>query len=138
MNISKLSLVPLQRASLCLDCEIITTAHTHCLACGSAALLNLARTLNGNDATPMPKGLAEVVSISARRRLESQKSPSPAPRQRHRISREGTRLPQWSVEPDQERTRLQGGDLLREIAAAVYRAMPLHLIGIVLLATTLA
>jgi hypothetical protein len=41
------SLIPLQRASLCLDCEIITLAQKSCLACGSAALLSVARALGG-------------------------------------------------------------------------------------------
>lgn len=48
MNNSNPSLIPLQRASLCLDCEVITPAHKSCLACGSAALLNLARALSGS------------------------------------------------------------------------------------------
>jgi hypothetical protein len=48
MNTSELSLVPLQLANLCLDCEMITAGQTHCSACGSVALMNLARTLNGN------------------------------------------------------------------------------------------
>lgn len=46
MKTANLSFVPLQHASLCLDCETITTAHTNCQACGSQALLNLARVLN--------------------------------------------------------------------------------------------
>jgi hypothetical protein len=46
MDISNLSLVPLRQASLCLDCETITTASANCQACGSQALLNVARTLN--------------------------------------------------------------------------------------------
>jgi len=46
MNASNLSLVPLQQASLCLDCETITAAQTNCHACGSRALLNIARALN--------------------------------------------------------------------------------------------
>lgn len=46
MNHSELSLVPLQQANLCLDCEAITAAHTNCLCCGSQALLNIARILN--------------------------------------------------------------------------------------------
>lgn len=138
MNVSKLSLVPLQRASLCLDCEIITAAHTHCLACGSAALLNLARTLNGDDATPMARGLAEVVSISARRRFESQRTGSAEPRHPHRLSGEGMRFPQTSEEPGRARTRPHGGDLLRGIASAFYRVMPLHLIGVLALAAALA
>jgi hypothetical protein len=47
MNKSNPSLIPLQRASLCLDCEVITPAQKSCLACGSAALLNVARALSG-------------------------------------------------------------------------------------------
>ena len=46
MNKSNPSLIPLQRASLCLDCEVITPAQKSCLACGSAALLNVARALS--------------------------------------------------------------------------------------------
>jgi hypothetical protein len=46
MNNSNIDLVPLQQASLCLDCEGITAAHTTCLCCGSQALLNVARILN--------------------------------------------------------------------------------------------
>ena len=43
---SNFSLVPLQQASLCLDCETITAAYANCLACGSRALLNLGRVLS--------------------------------------------------------------------------------------------
>jgi len=50
VNITNVSLVPLQHASLCLDCETITTAHTNCMACGSRALLNLARILSQHTA----------------------------------------------------------------------------------------
>jgi hypothetical protein len=46
VNNSNISLVPLQQANLCLDCEAITAAHTNCLCCGSQALLNIARILN--------------------------------------------------------------------------------------------
>lgn len=46
MDTSNLSLVPLQQASLCLDCETITAAQTNCHACGSRALLNIARALD--------------------------------------------------------------------------------------------
>ena len=46
MKASNLGVVPLQKASLCLDCEMITEAQTDCLACGSAALLNVSRALN--------------------------------------------------------------------------------------------
>jgi hypothetical protein len=47
MNNSDPSLIPLQRANLCLDCEVITPAHMSCLACGSTALLSIARALSG-------------------------------------------------------------------------------------------
>jgi hypothetical protein len=50
MKTSELSLVPLQLANLCLDCDMITAGQTHCFACGSVALMNLARTLNGSAA----------------------------------------------------------------------------------------
>jgi hypothetical protein len=46
MNSLKHNLVPLQAASLCLDCEVITAAHGRCVACGSVALLNIARALD--------------------------------------------------------------------------------------------
>jgi hypothetical protein len=67
MNISQLSLVPLRQASLCVDCDMITSSHTHCLACGSAALLSLARTLNGpEDSEPEPQKLMVMSALGAR------------------------------------------------------------------------
>lgn len=48
MKTLELDLVPLRQANLCLDCDMITAAQTHCLACGSVALLSLAKTLNGS------------------------------------------------------------------------------------------
>lgn len=59
MNTKSVSLVPLQQASLCLDCETITAGHTNCFACGSRALLNLARALS-QHAT----GLSSTVPIT--------------------------------------------------------------------------
>jgi len=35
MNNSNPSLITLQQASLCLDCEMLTAAHKNCLACVS-------------------------------------------------------------------------------------------------------
>ena len=46
MKTSDLSFVPLSQASLCLDCEVITAAPTSCPACGSGALMNMARALS--------------------------------------------------------------------------------------------
>src|SRR5580692_1350360 len=60
-NTSEMSLVPLQQANLCLDCEMITSAQTHCFACGSVALMNLARTLNGNAAASQSQAELFVV-----------------------------------------------------------------------------
>jgi len=60
MNTSNLSLVPLRQASLCLDCETITAAQSRCRACGSRALLNVARVLDqfGYRSTPRPDNAA--------------------------------------------------------------------------------
>lgn len=67
MNTSELSLVPLQQASLCLDCDMITAAHTHCFACGSVALMSLARTLNGDTNTKRLRQEIFVVKKSSPR-----------------------------------------------------------------------
>ena len=63
MNFSEISVVPLCQASLCLDCEMITAAETHCLTCGSVALLNLARTLNGEESGSAEHG-ADIAATS--------------------------------------------------------------------------
>lgn len=55
MKSSKLSLVPFQLASLCLDCEMITAANGRCIACGSMALLNIARTLSKPGTLPLSR-----------------------------------------------------------------------------------
>jgi hypothetical protein len=69
-NISEMSLVPLQQAALCLDCEMITSAQTHCFACGSVALMSLARTLNGHveETTPLRADLFVMRKKSPRRK----------------------------------------------------------------------
>jgi hypothetical protein len=68
MNTSKLNPVPLRQASLCMDCEMITAAHTRCSVCGSVALLNVAKVLNGDEyADPLQTGLAPMASATARR-----------------------------------------------------------------------
>jgi hypothetical protein len=46
MTTANYNLVPLQQANLCLDCETITASQANCFACGSRALLNVARVLN--------------------------------------------------------------------------------------------
>ena len=41
--------VPLQSATFCVQCELISTSrHTYCLACGSKALIGLSRVLGGS------------------------------------------------------------------------------------------
>jgi hypothetical protein len=69
VNNSNISLVPLQQANLCLDCEAITTGHTNCLCCGSQALLNIARILNERAAhVQMAKSPIPVCLSSTRQR----------------------------------------------------------------------
>lgn len=65
MNTSNLSLVPLRQASLCLDCETIMTTQTNCHACGSRALLNVARALNRQHLSDLVcSGRRSVVQMS--------------------------------------------------------------------------
>ncbi len=72
MNNSNFSLVPLQQANLCLDCEAITAAHTNCLCCGSQALLSIARILNHrNEPALMAKNPIPICMASARQRAVS-------------------------------------------------------------------
>lgn len=54
MKTPKISVIPLQLASLCLDCEMITPASGRCMACGSGALLNVARTLSEPEIKQTP------------------------------------------------------------------------------------
>jgi len=58
MNSSKLSSIPLQLANLCLDCDSITCANDRCLSCGSSAVLNVARMLNGQERPAIPHAIA--------------------------------------------------------------------------------
>ena len=44
-----LDVVPLNRAILCANCEMISAAPGHCPVCGSAAVLNLAKILNREE-----------------------------------------------------------------------------------------
>ncbi len=67
VDTSNLSLVPLRQASLCLDCETITTSSTNCQACGSQALLSVARALNPPRPSELAfSGRAAVVGYSRR------------------------------------------------------------------------
>lgn len=64
VNPFNLSLVPLRQASLCLDCETITTADTNCHACGSRALLNVSQVLDRQ----LPSDLASSDRKASRQR----------------------------------------------------------------------
>lgn len=87
MNVAEFSLVPLQKASLCMDCDMITAGHTHCLACGSAALLNLARTLNGETYNDLaPQMAAKVSQGSGARAFEGRPILNTPSRSPHRSS----------------------------------------------------
>jgi putative methionine-R-sulfoxide reductase with GAF domain len=45
----EISFVPLQSATFCIQCELITTnSRTYCLACGNTSLLSLSRVLGGS------------------------------------------------------------------------------------------
>ncbi len=74
MDSSKHSLVPLQSANLCLDCEMITAAVGRCVACGSVALLNIARALDRPGAHPFSPperaSVAQIASTHAARRTD--------------------------------------------------------------------
>jgi len=67
MNTPNMSLVPLQLASLCLDCEMITPAQAKCMACGSVAVLNIARTLNSRRAISSKIEAAPITHVGAMR-----------------------------------------------------------------------
>jgi len=48
-DFSNINFVPLQSATFCVQCELISANHTpRCLACGSQAVLNLSRVLGGS------------------------------------------------------------------------------------------
>jgi hypothetical protein len=136
MNVSELNLVPLQHASLCMDCEMITAAHTHCCACGSAALLNLARTLNGaEDFTPVPRTFAVVGSVE--RSFSPQRASRSASRQPRSFGSKCLSFPQVPAEVAVGSGDLRRPHSLREVAAAVQRAMTFAVVGILVLGAAL-
>ena len=48
--------VPLQSATFCVQCELISTSNKpYCLACGSHALLGLSRVLGGSCEASKPR-----------------------------------------------------------------------------------
>jgi hypothetical protein len=128
MNTSKLSLVPLQQASLCLDCDMISAAHTHCFGCGSAALLNLARTLDGRRYSDlMPRANVTATNVSPLRAFEPI-SIRDRNRQHRPIMAECLPFPQTVRHAADSRTGYKWSSL-REVAAIVHRAMTVALLG---------
>jgi hypothetical protein len=137
MNITELSLVPLQHASLCLDCDMITAAHTHCCACGSAALLNLARTLNGEDfARPLP-GTLSAIGISAQRGFESLGVPGAISGRPRRFAGENAALADMPPEIGTEVHPANRWFFFRGVATAVQRAMTMAVTGFLLVAVAI-
>jgi hypothetical protein len=129
MNVTKLSLVPLQQASLCLDCDMITAAHTHCFACGSVALMNLARTLNGEECNAAPPALAAAAVVSVRHTERPASISSIGSRRAPRLTGECIPFPQRSTNVDSK--QMHRWYSLREVAAVVHRAMTVVLIGVI-------
>jgi hypothetical protein len=80
MNFATTCLVPLQQASLCVDCETITATHSNCLACGSKALLNIATVLNNRRLSVLSyadrPGLLQILKARPRPRMASHRAES--------------------------------------------------------------
>jgi hypothetical protein len=127
MNTSEFSLVPLQKASLCLDCEMITAAQTKCLACGSVALMYLARTLNGAEcADPMPAGMATIATGSIRHACGTRAPSSKASSRQRPLAGKCVTIPlnRGQRLTSVARVRPCGWrDSLRQMASVVQRAM---------------
>jgi hypothetical protein len=140
MNSKRLSIVPLQQASLCLDCDMITAAHTHCFVCGSAALLNLARTLNDerDDVVPLSAALAAAASHSAGRAFATEAAAAVNPQRSGRFIAD-LAFPYMPEEVNDTDARgAYRRQSLRGISAVVHRAITVALIGglLVLASTT--
>jgi hypothetical protein len=130
METIKFSLVPLRQASLCLDCDMISAAHTHCAACGSAALLNLARTLDGKGYGDfMPKPMT-VAHISARSAFKTASVPGVRPRQHRPLVRECLPFPKVGKQRPTESANAHRWYSLRDVAAIVHRAMTMALLAV--------
>jgi hypothetical protein len=138
MNAIKFSLVPLRQASLCLDCDMISAAHTHCAACGSAALLNLARTLDGKGyGDLMPKPIA-MAHISARGAFKPVPISNMRPRQHRPVVRECLPFPQTGDKRPTEAGDAHRWYSLRDVAAIAHRAMTMALLAVVMRECALA
>jgi hypothetical protein len=137
MNAAKLSLVPFQQASLCLDCDMITAAHTNCFVCGSVALLNLARALNGEEYAKSMPGTLTASGISAPRGFESLGVPgtfSPVP---HRFAGERACFPEISHEVNDDVQHTACWYSLRGVANVFHHAMTSAVIGLLVLGSVI-
>jgi hypothetical protein len=147
INTSKMSPVPLQQASLCMDCDMITAAHTRCFVCGSAALLNIAKALNGDEyADALQPELATMTSIPSRRVHQTRVLFSADERMFAADQRMGRRSIGELVEfPSLCSGNVRAGNhsdmntwwgSFRDVAAIVQRAMTAALIVFLMLGTT--
>jgi hypothetical protein len=123
----------LNQASLCLDCDMISSGHTYCFGCGSTALLNLARTLNGREhASSGSRVLADVTGISARRNPEPHVASNQL-RRPHWFCGDSGSLPPTFSEASSEEENERWWYSVRQVAAVVHRAMtPVIVILVVL------
>ena len=138
MNTSKLNHVPLGQASLCMDCDTITASHTRCLICGSVALLNVAKALNGDEyADPLQMGITPMASIPAQRAHQSRVMYTADARMQmnHRPIGEPLTFPH--IRPsisDQDGADSYGWlGSFREVAAIVHRAMTIVIFAVLTL-----
>jgi len=59
------NLVPLDKAVLCANCELISEGlNGHCASCGSESLLNLSRVLGGTIDSKMPLVILSPVQVA--------------------------------------------------------------------------
>ena len=70
MSVYDFGIVPLQQASLCLDCEVITAAQRHCAACGSRALLGIEGVLSRGGSTDSPSRARSAWRVGEKDRIQ--------------------------------------------------------------------
>jgi hypothetical protein len=132
MNSTRLNFVPLQHASLCMDCDLITDAHTRCLVCGSAALLSVAKALNGDESADYsPVMGSTVIKRHSRQTQLSKVVCKPERRTHHASYGELVVFPQIAGIHDHNEPKIGSGGLrrsFRDVAALVHRAMTIAII----------
>lgn len=131
MNSSRLNFVALRQASLCMDCDLITEAHTRCFACGSAALLNVAKALSGDESADYGPVIGSAVIKKHGRH------PQPGPllcetegRTSHSSYGELVVFPQIAGMRDRNSRSLRGlRRSFRDVAAMVQKAITVSIIA---------